>query len=76
MITYLEDNDNIDSVLPYIINNTDNIKIKEGIKGTIKTVNDWQKHEDYNKDPLESVSKYITSLFIKNDFDSLDNFYD
>ena len=73
---YLEDNDNIDSILRYIINNIDNSKIIEGKKGTIRTVNDWLKHENFNKGSLDSISKYITSLFIQNGFEGLDNFYE
>ena len=76
MMKYLEDNDNIDSILRYIVNDIDNKEIKEGTKGTNRTVTDWIKHEDYNKDSLESISKYITSLFFENNFDSLDNFYE
>ena len=76
MMKYLEDNDNIDSILRYIINNIDNSKIIEGKKGTIRTVNDWLKHEDFNKGSLESISRYITSLFIQNGFEGLDNFYE
>ena len=76
MMKYLEDNDNIDSILRYLVNDIDNKEIKEGTKGTIRFVRDWIKHEDYNKDSLESISKYITSLFFENNFDSLDNFYE
>ena len=76
MMKYLVHNENIDSILRYILNNTDNSKINEGIKGRKETVRDWLKHEDFNKDSLDSISKYITSLFSNNDMESIDNFYD
>ena len=76
MMKYLVHDDNIESILRYILNNTDNSKINEGTKGRKETVRDWLKHEDYNKDSLESISQYITSLFSNNDMESIDNFYD
>ena len=66
---HLESNYNIDSILRYILNNTDNNKsIKEGYKTVIKHVNDYiNQYNLYNQDSLDSISKYITSLFDSND---------
>ena len=75
MMKYLVHNENIDSILRYILNNTDNSKINEGTKGTVNTVKDWLKHEDYNEDAFNNISKYITSFFSENETESLENFY-
>ena len=68
MMKHLEENYKIDSFLRYIINNTDNnIPIEEGIKVVKRNVNDYIKqHNLYNRNSLDSISDYITSLFKKN----------
>jgi len=68
MMKHLEENYNIDSFLRYIINNSDNNKpINEGYKTVIRHVNDYiKRHDLYNRDSLDSISSYITSLFENN----------
>jgi len=59
---------NIDPILRYILNYTDNNKnIKEGYKTAIDDIKDFiNLYKNYNKNSLESISKYITTLFINN----------
>ena len=59
---HLERGLNIDSFLRYIINNKDNNKpIKEGFKTITRNSHDYiNNFELYNKNSLESISKYIT----------------
>jgi len=69
MMEHLGDGLNIDSFLRYIANNTNNNeKIIEGNKSTNIFVQNYIKHyEEYNDGSLESISKYITTLFVNND---------
>ena len=73
---HIESDINIDSILRYILNNTDNnIPINEGDKEIIRKANDWKNQfEIYNKNSLEFISDYITSLFQKN-YITLDEHY-
>jgi len=66
---HLERGLNIDSFLRYIINNKDNNKpIKEGFKTITRNTHDYiNNFELYNKNSLESISKYITTVFREND---------
>jgi hypothetical protein len=68
MMRHLENNYKIDSFLRYILNNTNNnISINEGYIAMIRNVNDWIKQYDlYNKNSLDCISTYITSLFKQN----------
>ena len=68
---------NIDSFLRYILNITDcNQKINEGFITINRNVEDHINHyKIYEKDSLENISNYITSLFINNDR-NLDTHYD
>ena len=68
---------NIDSFLRYILNNTDNNKpINEGYKALVMNVTNYIKeYEIYNKNSLENISTYITSLF-KNNGKTEEDHYD
>jgi len=63
----LENSINVDSFLRFILNNKNNEKIREGIIGISRNVEDYIKqYEIYNKNSLENISEYITSLFQEN----------
>ena len=64
----LENGYNIDSFLRYILDNKNDINtIKEGDKIIKRNTTDYiKKYELYNKNSLDSISAYITSLFINN----------
>ena len=68
IMKHLENNLNIDSFLRYILNNKDNNKpIKEGYKAITRNCLDYINYfELYNKNSLESISKYITTVFREN----------
>jgi len=67
VIEHLETSFNIDSFLRYILNKKDNI-IKEGYKTIKRDAQDFiNQYELYNKNSLESISMYITSLFENNE---------
>ena len=76
IMKHLESNLKIDSLLRYIINNKDNNKqIKEGFKTIIRNTTDYiNQYELYNKNSLESISKFITSVFDKNNLKLEDHF--
>ena len=76
IMKHLESNLKIDSFLRYIINNKDNNKqIKEGFKAIIRNATDFiNQYELYNKNSLESISKYITTVFDKNGIKVEDHF--
>ena len=67
----------IDSFLRYILNNTDNNEsVNEGEKITLYNANDYIKYyEIYNQNSLDMISKYITSLFNKNNKESVKEHY-
>ena len=69
IIKNIENNHKIDSLLRYILNNTNSdISIKEGNKSKIINVNYFIKQYDlYNINSLESISNYIITLFQNND---------
>ena len=73
---HLENNLNLDSFLRYIINNKDNNKpIKEGFKAITRNTHDYiNNFELYNKNSLESISKYITTVFRENNISFEDHF--
>ena len=73
---HLENNLNIDSFLRYIINNKDNNKpIKEGFKAITRNTHDYiNNFELYNKNSLERISKYITTVFRENNISFEDHF--
>ena len=73
---HLENNLNLDSFLRYIINNKDNNKpIKEGFKAITKNTHDYiNNFELYNKNSLERISKYITTVFRENNISFEDHF--
>ena len=73
---HLENNLNLDSFLRYIINNKDNNKpIKEGFKAIKRYSLDYINYfELYNKNSLESISKYITTVFRENNISFEDHF--
>ena len=68
IMKYLENGYNIDSFLRYILDDKNDIRtIKEGDKNINRNTTDYiKKYELYNKNSLDSISTYITSLFIKN----------
>ena len=70
LMRHLEDNFRIDSFLRYIVNNTDNNEpIKEGFRAvsmTVKKENYIDYYDSVNKDSLNSIIKYIDSLFESN----------
>ena len=76
IMKHLESNLKIDSFLRYIINNKDNNKqIKEGFKAIIRNATDFiNQYQLYNKNSLESISKYITTVFDKNNLKIEDHF--
>ena len=76
IMKHLESNLNINSFLRYIINNIDyNKQIKEGFKAIIRNARDFiNQYELYNKNSLESISKYITSVFEMNGLTLEDHF--
>ncbi len=65
---HLESNYNIDSILRYILNNIDNnISINERFKTIKRNVYDYiNQYNLYNKNSLDSISSYITTLFKNN----------
>ena len=69
MMKHLENNVKIDSFIRYIVNNTDNnVPINEGYKAIIRNVNNYiNQYYIYNRNSLDSISNYITSLFNNND---------
>ena len=68
IMKYLENGYNIDSFLRYILDDKNDIRtIKEGDKNIKRNITDYiKKYELYNKNSFDSISAYITSLFIKN----------
>ena len=70
MIMHLENNNNDDSILRYILNNTDNNKsVKKGDTIYPYVPNYINNFELFNQNNLEKISnyiRYISSLFIKN----------
>ena len=68
VMNHLEYGLEIDSIIKFIFNITDNNrKINEGYPIITKNVNDYINHyELYNINLLESISAYITSIFINN----------
>jgi hypothetical protein len=75
-VKHLENNLNLDSFLRYIINNKDNNKpIKEGFKAITRNTHDYiNNFELYNKNSLERISKYITTVFRENNISFEDHF--
>ena len=75
---HLESNFLLESFLRYILNITDNnIIVKEGEKIRIKNAEDFiTQYELYNKNSFESISKYIRSLFQKNNINGIRNIAD
>ena len=73
---HLENNLNLDSFLRYIINNKYNNKpIKEGFKAITRNTHDYiNNFELYNKNSLERISKYITTVFRENNISFEDHF--
>ena len=81
---HLENNLNLDSFLRYIINNKDNNKpIKEGFKAITRNTHDYINNfelynkkfkNQYNKNSLERISKYITTVFRENNISFEDHF--
>ena len=67
-MNHIENDINIEPILRYILNNTNNnMPINEGNKEIIRKTNDWKNQfEIYNKNSLEFISDYITTLFQKN----------
>ena len=67
---HIVNNFKIDSFLRYILNNrNNNISIEEGNKFIKMTVNDFINYKQYiiyDRDTLEGISNYITSLFNNN----------
>ena len=72
VMRHLESGYNIDSFLRFILNiKENNTIIKEGYKAISRNVNDYIKeYELYNKNSLDSISTYITSVFQENDIDT------
>ena len=77
IMKHLESGFNIDSFLRFILNIKDNnYLIKEGYKAIERNVTDYQNQYDlYNKNSLDSISKYITSVFQENRI-TLEEHYD
>ena len=77
IMKHLESNYNIDPFLRYILNIVDNNQpINEGYKSIIRNVTSYiEEHELYNRNSLDSISTYITSLFKNND-KTLEDHYD
>ena len=73
---HLESGYNIDSFLRFILNiKENNSTIKEGYKSISRNVIDFIKeYELYNKNSLDSISTYITTVFQENDI-SLEKHY-
>ena len=71
MMKHIEQNYKIDSFLRYILNNINNNKdVKEGEKYITRNVTNFinnQQYNIYNRNSLESISSYITTLFNNND---------
>jgi hypothetical protein len=65
---HLESNFKIDPILRYILNITENTtSIYGGFKALIRNVEDYINHYKlYNRNSLNAISNYITSLFDKN----------
>jgi len=76
VMKHLESGYNIDSFLRFILNIKENNSIiKEGYKAISRNVTDFIKeYELYNKNSLDSISTYITSVFQENDI-SLEKHY-
>ena len=67
MKNHLENDYNVDSILRYILNNTEhNKKIKNGDKTSIYKLDFFNNYEFYNQNSLEMISIYINSLFKEN----------
>ena len=77
IIKHLEKTFHLDSFLRYILNITDNNKeIREGEKGIIKQAKDYiTQYELYNQNSLDSISKYIRSLFENNNIRTIADHY-
>ena len=71
MMKHIEQNYKIDSFLRYILNNINNNKdVKEDKKYITRKVTNFinnQQYNIYNRNSLESISSYITTLFNNND---------
>ena len=76
VMKHLESGYNIDSFLRFILNiKENNSTIKEGYKSISRNVTDFIKeYELYNKNSLDSISTYITTVFQENDI-SLEKHY-
>ena len=76
IMKHLESDLKVDPFLRYIINNKDNNKqVKEGFKAVNRNTTDFiNQYELYNKNSLESISNYITTVFDKNDLKLEDHF--
>ena len=68
LMKHIKSNLNIDSFLRFILNNkNNNQEIKEGYKAIQSNATDYVKfYELYNQNSLDSISKYITTLFNHN----------
>ena len=76
VMKYLESGYNIDSFLRYILNQKGNKSIEEGYKAISRNVKDYvSQYELYNKNSLDSISNYITTIFLHNGI-SLEDHYE
>ena len=77
IMMHLRSDYKIDSFLRYILNNTNNKEsVIEGEKITVYNAEDYIKYyELYNQNSLDMISKYITSLFDKNNLSVKDHYY-
>ena len=76
VMKYLESGYNIDSFLRYILNQKGNKSIEEGYKAISRNVKNYvSQYELYNKNSLDSISNYITTIF-KNNGISLEEHYE
>ena len=68
IIKHIENGINIESIIRYILNNKNtNLPIKEGNKDILINPTDWKnQYEIYQKNSLNIISGYITSLFNNN----------
>ena len=77
IMMHLESDYKIDSFLRYILNNTNNKEsVLEGEKIRVKNAEDYvEYYELYNQNSLDNISKYIASLFKKNNNLSMEKHY-
>jgi len=67
IMKHLEDSENVDSFLRYILNYKDNKPIKEGEIGISRNAQNYiEQYELYNLNSLDNISDYITTLFQQN----------